>query len=232
MGKCLFMRKGETHTAPKVEMTPLGDIAVGSTVKLKVNGVATDFLVVNQGIPSNSSLYDSSCNGTWLLMKDLYTNMGWGSSTCDYANSSIHAYLNGEFLGLFDPKVQSAIKQVKIPYVNVNGGKYVASGADGLTAKVFLLGGNEVGSDWYFPADGARLDYFSNATNDTRLAYLNGEASYWWTRSPHGTTFAECIAVQPSGTLYVHGYYNGFSLRPAIILPFEAGVLNNGNIKV
>ena len=42
--------------------------AVGSTVKLKVNGTAREFLVVHQGKPS--SLYDESCNGTWLLMKD------------------------------------------------------------------------------------------------------------------------------------------------------------------
>ena len=43
------------------------DLAVGSVVKLIENGVATEYLVVNQGIPGNSNLYDSSCNGTWLL---------------------------------------------------------------------------------------------------------------------------------------------------------------------
>ena len=47
--------------------------AVGSTVKLKVNGTAREFLVVHQGKPS--SLYDESCNGTWLLMKDCYESL-------------------------------------------------------------------------------------------------------------------------------------------------------------
>ena len=46
----------------------LGQKAVGSVVKLKFNGAMREFLVVHQGKPS--SLYDESCNGTWLLMKD------------------------------------------------------------------------------------------------------------------------------------------------------------------
>ena len=46
--------------------------AVGSTVKLKVDGALKEFLVVHQGKPS--SIYDDSCNGTWLLMKDCYVS--------------------------------------------------------------------------------------------------------------------------------------------------------------
>lgn len=50
----------------------LGAKAVGSIVKIKVNGAAKDFIIVHQGKPS--SVYDDSCNGTWLLMKDIYEN--------------------------------------------------------------------------------------------------------------------------------------------------------------
>ena len=35
-------------------------LPVGSTVKLMENGAADEYLVVNQGIPSNSSLNDAS----------------------------------------------------------------------------------------------------------------------------------------------------------------------------
>ena len=45
----------------------LGQVAVGSIVKLNENGSPTNYIVVNQGIPGNSPLYDASCNGTWLL---------------------------------------------------------------------------------------------------------------------------------------------------------------------
>jgi len=71
----------------------LSSKAIGSTIKLKVNGSAKDFIVVHQGKPS--SVYDDSCNGTWLLMKDIYEKRQWNSSnTNDYANSTIHSYLN------------------------------------------------------------------------------------------------------------------------------------------
>ena len=65
--------------------------AVGSTVKLKVNGTAKEFIVVHQGKPS--SLYDDSCNGTWLLMKDIYENRVWQSGNINkYESSDIHTY--------------------------------------------------------------------------------------------------------------------------------------------
>ena len=48
--------------------TKLANKEVGSIVKLNVNGAVTEFLVVHQGLPSD--IYDASCNGTWLLMKD------------------------------------------------------------------------------------------------------------------------------------------------------------------
>lgn len=44
-------------------------LEVGAVVKLMEDGVATDFLVVNQGNP-NTAQYDSSCDGTWLLRKE------------------------------------------------------------------------------------------------------------------------------------------------------------------
>ena len=52
----------------------LGTKAVGSIVKIKVNGASKDFIVVQQGNP-NTSTYDSSCAGTWLLMTVSYTHL-------------------------------------------------------------------------------------------------------------------------------------------------------------
>lgn len=53
----------------------LGAKAVGSIVKIKVNGTAEDFIIVHQGLPG--SAYDSSCDGTWVLMKDAYVSIKW-----------------------------------------------------------------------------------------------------------------------------------------------------------
>ena len=71
-------------------------------------------------------------------MKTCYPKMKWDSTNNDYGNSDIHAYLNNEFFSLFDTNIQSAIKQVKIPYFNSSE---VKNGANGLSTKVFLLSG-------------------------------------------------------------------------------------------
>ena len=167
--------------------------AVGSTVKLKVNGTAKEFIVVHQGKPS--SLYDDSCNGTWLLMKDIYENRVWQSGNINkYESSDIHTYLNNTFLNLFESNIRDAIKQVKIPYrKNGGSGGTDQSGANGLSAKIFLLSGYEVGfttsDNSYFPVDGAKLSYFESGTGSSalnkRIAYLNGSAASWWLRSPY-----------------------------------------------
>ena len=163
----------------------LSSKAVGSIVKLNVGGVAKNFIVVHQGRPS--SLYDTSCDGTWLLMEDCYESKRWHSSNVnDYANSEIRSYLNSTFLNLFDANIKSAIKQVKLPYRAGSGyGTTITSGANGLSTKIFLLSGPEV--NWtssthsYIPNDGACLSYFSGcATTDAkRIAKLNGSAVGW-----------------------------------------------------
>ena len=183
--------------------------AVGSTVKLKVNGTAREFLVVHQGKPS--SLYDESCNGTWLLMKDCYESRQWHSSNSNsYKASTIHTYLNGTFLNLFDADIREVIKQVKIPYVNGTGNSAVASGSSGLSCKIFLLSGREVGfstsDNQYFPNDGAKLSYFESGTGSSalnkRIAKLNGSATLWWLRSPYtdGTSYAWSSAPMAATT--------------------------------
>ena len=99
----------------------LGTKAVGSIVKLKVNGAAKEFIVVHQGKPG--SMYDESCNGTWLLMKDIYESRQWHSTNTNYLEySTIHSYLNSTFLNLFESNIRDAIKQVKIPYRKNGGG--------------------------------------------------------------------------------------------------------------
>ena len=108
----------------------LGTKAVGSIVKIKVNGAAKDFIIVHQGLPS--SAYDASCNGTWLLMKDIYTTSTFSNNNNSYKDSSIHSYLNGTFFNLIDGDIRNAIKQVKIPYQNGTGsGGSLATGSNG-----------------------------------------------------------------------------------------------------
>ena len=218
--------------------TKLGSMSVGSTVKLKLGGTARDFLVVHQGLPS--SMYDSSCNGTWLLLKDIYTTRTWDSSNNDYKNSDIHSYLNGTFLNLFDNDIKNAIKQVKIPYQNGTGsGGSVASGANGLSCKIFLLSGYEVGfstsDNSYFPRDGAKLSYFSSGTgsaaNNKRIANYNGSATYWWLRSPLTLNTYYVWSVDSNGNYNGWYYSSTYGVRPALVLDSSLSVSDDGSVQ-
>ena len=215
----------------------LGTKAVGSIVKIKVNGAAKDFIIVHQGLPS--SAYDASCNGTWLLMKDIYTTSTFSNNNNSYKDSSIHSYLNGTFFNLIDGDIRNAIKQVKIPYQNGTGsGGSLATGSNGLSTKVFLLSGYEVGwttsDNSYFPKDGAKLDYFGSGSggNSKRVAYNGSSAAVWWLRSP-GTGGAGGVwGVVSDGSCGSGWCSNSYGVRPAFILPSTLVVSDDGTVSV
>lgn len=204
-------------------------LAVGTTVKLMEGGTAVEYLVVNQGIPSNSSLYDASCDGTWLLRKDIHSERQWNTSDANiYETSTINTWLNGDFFNSLGTTEQAVVKQVKIPYRRGGSGGSDQSGANGLSCKVFLLGGYEVGwttsNNQYFPHDGAKLDYFTaNSDGDSkRIAKLNGSATGWWLRSPYtGDTGIVCF-VGGNGSYYFGNASISRGIRPAVILPSNA----------
>lgn len=218
--------------------TPLGSLAVGSIAKIKVNGASKDFIVVQQGNP-DTSVYDASCDGTWLLMKDIYENRAWHSSnTNNYVSSTIRSYLNSTFLDLFESNIKNAIKQVKIPFRMGSWGTTVTSGSNGLSTKIFLLSATETGFSFsYMPSgEGAELAYFKgcadNGSDLMRAAYLNGSAASWWLRSPY------CYSNVNDLVLYVNSdgdWGNDYSknsrgIRPALILPSTTLVDESGNV--
>lgn len=215
----------------------LSSKAIGSTIKLKVNGSAKDFIVVHQGKPS--SVYDDSCNGTWLLMKDIYENRQWHSSnTNDYANSTIHSYLNSTFLNLFESNIKNAIKQVKLPYRKGSGtSTTVTSGSNGLSAKIFLLSATETSFNFssYMPSgEGAELAYFKgcadNSSDSKRVAYLNGSATGWWLRSPRCSYFSSALYVDSNGDWNGGRCSDSDGIRPALILPSTLLVSDDGTV--
>lgn len=216
----------------------LGTKSVGSIVKLKENGAAVNYIVVHQGKPSSS--YDSSCDGTWLLRQDIAENRVWDSGNSNVLESSdIHSYLNNTWINRYDTDIRNAIKQVKIPYrQNGGSGGTDRNGANGLSCKIFLLSGKEVGWDssdnQYFPNDGAKLSYFLDGTgssaNQKRVATLNGSAADWWLRSPRTSVEVYvwyCYSVGDCND-WNAGY--SYGVRPALILPSSLLVSDDGSI--
>ena len=197
--------------------------AVGSIVKIKVNGAAKDFIIVHQGLPS--SAYDASCNGVWVVMKDIYTTSTFGNNN-SYKDSGIHTYLNGTFYNLIDSKIRAAIKQVKIPYTNSG----IQSGANGLSTKVFLLSGTEVGFSnvSYMNTEGTKLAYFDSASK--RIAYNGSSAAEWWLRSPHTSHSNRVWRVGSDGSVGNWYYNDTYGVRPAFVLPSELVVSDDGTV--
>lgn len=216
----------------------LGAKAVGSIVKLKVGGTAKEFIVVHQGKPS--SMYDSSCDGTWLLMKDILEATRWHSSDDNnLENITIHSLLNSTFLNAFESNIRDAIKQVKTPYrKNGGSGGSDQSGANGLLCKIFLLSGYEIGfttsDNSYFPVDGAKLSYFEAGTgtsaNNKRIAKLNGSADYWYLRSPITNSTSLVWLVNYDGVCEASKASSSFGIRPALVLPQDMEVDSSGNV--
>ena len=214
--------------------TPIRTLAVGSSVFMNVNGVRTEFLVVHQGLPS--SAYDSSCDGIWLLAKNIYESRvadSWRNVWSSVNQPDIHNYLNDTFVTMFDSGIQSIIKQVKIPYTEGSFGSFtVKNGSDGASAKVFLLSYTEVGFSGSTVAnvEGAVLEYFKNAADSKRIAYFNTTATEWWLRTQNTGSYAAFYTVKSNGTEYGAKTTYSRGVRPAMILPSDALVDGNFNV--
>ena len=208
--------------------TPLGNLSVGSTVKIAVGGTDYDWLVVHQGLPG--SMYDTSCGGTWLLMQRIYTTMVFDSGIADFRTAEIFTYLQNTFYPLIDESVRNQVKNVKIPCSYLGKHQPVISGANGLACKAFLLSDVEVNGGYaYYRNEGAKLSYFSG--NSTRIAYLStGEANSWWLRTLYEPITNGKRYVDAEGKVTGYRSDNVRGVRPCMILPQDAMVDDTGHI--
>ena len=213
----------------------LGNVPVGTILHLKENDVYQDYLVVHQGLPS--SMYDPSCNGTWMLRKDIFSNQKWGYDN-EYPASLMPDYLVDSFLPILDEDIQSVICQVTIPY-SISIGQ-AATDANGYSCQAFILSAFEIGftenQDRNLVEDGAKLAYFlsgvtSNA-NSRRVAKYSGSASGWSTRSINPGSTNQIIGVTETGGFVgtVNISFSPYGIRPALILPPDLIVDSNNNI--
>ena len=219
-------------------MAYLGDKAVGDIVKIKEDGVAVNYLIVHKGKPSD--MYDDSCDGIYVLREKIHSARAWDSSDNNYENSDINTWLNNDFVTAIDEKIRAEIKKVKIPFKKGKGNSSssVYEGLYGLSCKVFLLSGYEVGfttsDDSRIPVDGAKLSYFSSGTetsaNNNRIANLNSAAKDWFLRSPWTGNAYTAWGVSESGANTECYCPNTAGIRPAFVLPTTLLVDDGGNI--
>ena len=211
--------------------TRLGNVAVGTVLKMQENGIPAQYIVIQQGLPS--SLYDSSCNETWLLRRYVYpgTSTIWQNAggDLDYSKSVLNSVAQS-VLSAYDAETLSTISTVKIPYCYNMGG--VKSGSSGMSTKIFVLSPHEYNDPnaSKFGTDGAPLSYFSGVSGDSLVSRAVCGADYWGRSTTYAEYGSQFPRVTEDGFSTASWYLYSAYVRPCIIRPSSLLVDDDGNI--
>ena len=205
------------------------DYVVGDTVKLIESGAEVEYLVVHQGNP-DLTMYDKSCNGTWLWRKFVLENSSWDDNrTSKWDVSSVKTRLNTDVFNHLSEESKNSVLSVKIPYFtggNIDGGGPINSLERGSSVKLFLLSFNEMGmsieNNSNILLDGHKLDYFlpglSSSAWEKRKHILNGEEVYAWSRSVH-KAYTNQVWILKTGNVIGNAVTNNaFGVKYAMII--------------
>ena len=205
---------------------------VGDIIYIKESGTRQSYTIVHKGSPSTA--YSGFENGVVVLRTDIHSKGVYDSTNNDYANSDLHSWGNGTFLNTIDSEIRNQIMSVKIPYRRGTSGSSVSSGANGLQCKVFFLSTKEVDStESYSPNEGAVFSYFKGGGNSKRIARYNGQADYWWLRSPiisFNNNYAYLVELDGLVFNYNWDFGNSCGRRPAFVLPSSLFVSDDGDV--
>lgn len=186
----------------------LGQVAVGSIVKINENGSPVDFYVAKHD-------YESVLNGagrTLVVRKDCYDDRMWNISRVNaYGESDIDAWFNDGYKELFSQDIQAAIGTTRFYYTDVDLIMKI------LTRAIFALSATELGgAGTYIHTEGAPLPIASTL----KVANMNGAPTPQWTRSPYTSGTTRVWASKTNGDLG-HFYCNEVNCasRPAFTLP-------------
>ena len=209
MGKCLFLRKGETHTAP-ISGILLSSLAEGSIVKLNENGSPVEFYVAKHD-------YESGLNGTGrtlLVRKDCYGSGRWGSFTVAYSGCTMDTWFNSTYKTLFATEIQNLIGETKFycTYATKDGDNSVVT----ISRAVFALSLREIyGSHSHSNAEGTTLSI---------AGAIRANGFDYHTRSPYVPYSGSYMnwRIASSGGIGSGAVNSDYSYRPCFTLPSNA----------
>lgn len=224
--------------------TKIESLSLGSIVKIPLAGIPTEFMVVNQGVPGDSSAYGPGCDGCWILAKDIYTKIKALDTSAQrgYTNTDLYTYLTDTFPLLVPEDTRAKLNTATIPYRAGNSGTTVSGGTSGLQAMFFLLSKTELGGTKDYTGnviEGAKLDYFespdsSETANALRVAYYQGAATQWWTRTPKAGGY-QMVTIGTTGSLSSNvgsgsPLTNTLGIRPCMVVKKGTLVDADGNL--
>lgn len=214
--------------------TPISELPIGASVYMNVAGVRKEFIIVNQGNPS--SKYNA--NGTWVLMKDIYSYQIFSNEIVTFPKSQLYKYANETFFQLLSSSLQNSIKTVTVPYDND------ANHSVTTNCKIFVLSYSEI-STITFPDE--TLAYFndvsvtanSGAVGDASTNYhkiianYNGSPAEYWLRDGYQNQISYQIPYQVGSGGFIYqdkraGISSGF--RPSWVVNFETLVDSDFNV--
>ena len=138
----------------------------------------------------------------------------WGHA--HWQGSTIREKLNGDFLSGFTAEDQDAMIAVdKVTYtVDAEGGK-----PETTRDKLFLLSCTEAGfkPGTYIWDEGPAYPYFTGSESRMKVDE-DGDARYWWLRSPYPGYAYSVRYVDPDGSLDYSGAYDGYGAAAACVI--------------
>lgn len=223
MGHCLFMRKGETHTAPVSYKANFADNTwaqiidacqknavpdawlVGDQKAMTINGTdyAIDIIGKNHDdyadgsgkAPLTFQMHDCYTETSKMNSSNISTNIGgWVSSLM--RTSTIPSILE-----LMPQVVQLGLKEVTKLSSEGNSSTTIVSTSD----KLFLIAEIEVIGYITYSANGEGTQYEYYASGNSTVKNCDGVATGWWLRSPRVGDDGRFVAINSSGERIMDG---------------------------
>lgn len=201
----------------------LGQVAVGTLVKLNENGSPVEFYVAKHD-------YESGLNGagrTLLVRKECYDNRVWNSVQVNtYASSALDSWLNSDYKNLLDSDFLTVIGTTKFQYTIGYGDKTLST----LERAIFQLSRTELG--FTLPADANFEGNILPIASILQKAFLNGETNSQWTRTPNTAYLTAAFFVYAGGSSDSTGVTAGAGSRPAFTVPSTLSVTDDGTLSL
>lgn len=201
----------------------LGQVAVGTLVKLNENGSPVEFYVAKHD-------YESGLNGagrTLLVRKECYDNRVWNSVQVNtYASSALDSWLNSDYKNLLDSDFLTVIGTTKFQYTIGYGDKTLST----LERAIFQLSRTELG--FTLPADANFEGNILPIASILQKAFLNGETNSQWTRTPNTSYLTAAFFVYAGGNSDSTGVTAEAGSRPAFTVPSTLSVTDDGTLSL
>lgn len=201
----------------------LGQVAVGTLVKLNENGSPVEFYVAKHD-------YESGLNGagrTLLVRKECYDNRVWNSVQVNtYASSTLDSWLNSDYKNLLDSDFLTVIGTTKFQYTIGYGDKTLST----LERAIFQLSRTELG--FTLPADANFEGNILPIASILQKAFLNGETNSQWTRTPNTSYLTAAFFVYAGGNSDSTGVTAEAGSRPAFTVPSTLSVTDDGTLSL